>query len=170
MSLHRCLHCSPSNSLSSRQHASSPCQGHQIYAYGPERGRVPGFFHVCCRLYFGQPFATEPIPTPRLPTMSTHRTVLDRELFVQSLRHMGEEDLLYLNRMVVERLNLLAQAKSTVALAQFAEGDRVQFTTQAGVLKQGKVMRLNKKTASLLTDDGEHWKVSPNLLRKLPQA
>ena len=129
-----------------------------------------GLFHVCCRLYFGQPFATEPIPTPRLPTMSTHRTVLDRELFVQSLRHMGEEDLLYLNRMVVERLNLLAQAKSTVALAQFAEGDRVQFTTQAGVLKQGKVMRLNKKTASLLTDDGEHWKVSPNLLRKLPQA
>jgi hypothetical protein len=37
---------------------------------------------------------------------------------------MGEEDLLFLNRMVVERLNLLAQARSTVQLAQFAEGDR----------------------------------------------
>ena len=37
---------------------------------------------------------------------------------------MSEADLLYLNRMVVERLNLLAQAKSTVQLAQFAEGDR----------------------------------------------
>ena len=35
---------------------------------------------------------------------------------------MGEEELLYLNRMVVERLNLLAQARSTVELAQFAEG------------------------------------------------
>jgi hypothetical protein len=37
--------------------------------------------------------------------MSSKQTVLDRELFVQALRHMGEEDLLFLNRMVVERLN-----------------------------------------------------------------
>ena len=35
--------------------------------------------------------------------MSTHRTVLDRELFVQSLRHMSEQDLLFVNRMVFER-------------------------------------------------------------------
>ena len=46
--------------------------------------------------------------------MSSKQTILDRELFKQALRHMGEEDLLYLNRMVVERLNLLAQARSTV--------------------------------------------------------
>lgn len=48
-------------------------------------------------------------------------TILDHELFTQILRHIREEDLLYLNRMVVERLNLLAQAKSTVELAQFSE-------------------------------------------------
>jgi hypothetical protein len=58
--------------------------------------------------------------------MSANQTILNRELFIQALRHMGEDDLLYLNRMVVERLNLLAQAKSTVQLAQFAEGDRVR--------------------------------------------
>lgn len=98
--------------------------------------------------------------------MSPNQTFLDRELFVQALRHMGEEDLLYLNRMVVERLNLLAQARSTVQLAQFSEGDRVQFTTNDGTIKQAIVMRLNKKTASLLTDDGQNWKVSPALLRK----
>lgn len=49
--------------------------------------------------------------------MRSSQTVLDREMFVQALRHMGEEDLLFLNRMVVERLNLLAQARSTVQLA-----------------------------------------------------
>lgn len=98
--------------------------------------------------------------------MSTRQTVVDREMFVQALRHMGEEDLLFLNRMVVERLNLLAQARSTVQLAQFAEGDRVHFTTNDGAVKQATVVRLNKKTASLLTDDGQHWKVSPALLRK----
>ena len=102
--------------------------------------------------------------------MSTKQTVLDRELFAQALRHLGEEDLLYLNRMVVERLNLLAQAKSTVQLAQFTEGDRVHFTTGDGITKYALVVRLNKKTASLLTDDGQNWKVSPQLLRKASPA
>ena len=67
--------------------------------------------------------------------MSSKQTVLDREMFVQALRHMGEEDLLFLNRMVVERLNLLAQARSTVQLAQFAEGDRVERHRHAGVVR-----------------------------------
>jgi len=99
--------------------------------------------------------------------MSSKQTILDRELFTQALRHMGEEDLLYLNRMVVERLNLLAQAKSSVELAQFAEGDRVQFTASDGLVKHGVVLRLNKKTASVRTDEDQKWKVSPGLLRKV---
>ena len=99
--------------------------------------------------------------------MSSKQTILDRELFTQALRHMGEEDLLYLNRMVVERLNLLAQAKSTVELARFAEGDRVEFTASDGSVKHGVVLRLNKKTASVRTDEGQGWKVSPGLLRKM---
>lgn len=99
--------------------------------------------------------------------MSTKQTLLDRELFTQALRHMGEEDLIYLNHMVVERLNLLAQAKSTMQLAQFAEGDRVSFIASDGTAKYGRIMRLNKKTVSLHADDGQQWKVSPGLLRKL---
>ncbi len=102
--------------------------------------------------------------------MNAKHTVLDRELFTQALRHMGEEDLRYLNRMVVERLNLLAQAKSTVQLAQFAEGDRVHFTTNDGSLIQGVVVRLNRKTVGLRSDDGRNWKVSPVLLRKTAAA
>ena len=102
--------------------------------------------------------------------MTSKQTVLDRELFVQALRHMGEQDLLFLNRMVIERLNLLAQATSTVQLAQFSEGDRVQFTANDGSIKQATVLRLNKKTASLRTDDAQNWKVSPALLRKLTTA
>lgn len=98
--------------------------------------------------------------------MSTQQTILDRELFVQALRNMSESDLMYLNRMVIERLNLLAQAKSTMQLAQFAEGDRVCFTANDGTQKNGRIMRLNKKTVNLCTDDGQHWKVSPAFLRK----
>lgn len=56
--------------------------------------------------------------------------------------------------MVVERLNLLDQAKSTVQLAQFAEGDRVHFTTPDGADKHALVLRLNNPrtvVASLTT-------------------
>lgn len=98
--------------------------------------------------------------------MNTKHTVVDRELFTQALRHMSEEDLRYLNHMVVERLNLLAQAKSTMQLAQFAAGDRVNFTASDGSVKFGTILRLNRKTVSLVTDDGQQWKVSPVLLRK----
>lgn len=98
--------------------------------------------------------------------MSTSQTILDRELFVQALRHMSAEDLIYLNRMVVERLNLLHQAKSTMQLARFAEGDRVNFTAQDGTIKHGTIMRLNKKTVSMFTDDGHRWNVAPAYLRK----
>lgn len=98
--------------------------------------------------------------------MSTNRTLLDRQAFVEALRHMGEEDLRFLNSMVVERLRLLAQAKSTVQLAQFAQGDRVGFTLDTGELKRGVIVRLNRKTASIVTDDRQNWKVSPALLRK----
>ena len=91
--------------------------------------------------------------------MNTKHTVVDRELFTEALRHMSEEDLRYLNHMVVERLNLLAQAKSTMQLAQFAAGDRVNFTANDGSVKFGSILRLNRKTVSLVTDDGQQWKV-----------
>lgn len=98
--------------------------------------------------------------------MTNRKTILNRELFVEALRHMSEADLRYLNLLVVERLKLLAQARSTVQLAQFAQGDRVSFTANDGMERQGTVLRLNKKTVSLRTDDDMYWKVSPGLLSK----
>jgi len=99
--------------------------------------------------------------------MST-KTLLNREQFLEALRTMNEDDLRFINRMVVERLKLLSQAKSTMQLARFAEGDKVFFTLDSGEVKSGVIVRLNKKTASLVTGDNQHWKVSPNLLRKEP--
>ncbi len=78
---------------------------------------------------------------------------------------MNAENMLFLKRMAVERVKLLAQARNTVALAQSAEGGRAQFTTQLGVDKSAVVLRMNKKTASLRIDDGERWTVWPALLR-----
>lgn len=40
------------------------------------------------------------------------------------------------------------------------------FTLKDGSVKTGVIMRLNKKTASVITDDQQQWKVSPHYLRK----
>src|SRR5690606_42036624 len=98
--------------------------------------------------------------------MTNNKTLLDRELFTEALRHLSEADLVYLNRMVVERRNLLAQARSRVQLARFAQGDRICFTASDGTEKPGTVRRLKKKTGSGSADDKRRWSGSPGLLRR----
>lgn len=50
----------------------------------------------------------------------------------------------------------------------FSLVDRVEFNTNEGEIKQGFVVRLNKKSIGVRTDDGQDWKISPSLLRKIP--
>lgn len=88
----------------------------------------------------------------------------DRAGAAAAIRRMNEEDLRFLNRLIVERLKLIGQARSTVMLSHFSVGDRVSFQAHSGERKAGVIARLNKKTASIVTDDGEQWKVHPGFL------
>ncbi|MHB1034549.1 MAG: hypothetical protein ACYC35_14805 [Pirellulales bacterium] len=96
--------------------------------------------------------------------------VVDRAAAVEAVQRMSEEELRFLNRLIVDRLKLLGQARSMVMLARFSVGDRVSFQTTSGERKLGFVIRLNKKTASISTDDGQHWNVHPGLLSSLAPA
>lgn len=87
-----------------------------------------------------------------------------RDAVADVIRQLGEADLLFLNHLIIDRLKLIAQARSTVMLARFGVGDRVAFTLSGGERKTGIIKKLNKKTASILTDDGHHWNVPPGLL------
>lgn len=89
----------------------------------------------------------------------------DRVNIESFIKDLSEEELRYLNRLIVERLKLISQEKSTRSLSRFNLGEFVQFTNSDGHLKTGRIVRLNKKTASILTSDGQHWKVSPGLLQ-----
>jgi hypothetical protein len=88
----------------------------------------------------------------------------DRAAAAETIRRMNEEDLRFLNRLIVERLKLIGQARSTTMLARFSVGDRVSFQTTSGERKAGVIVRLNKKTASIATDDGQQWNVHPGFL------
>jgi hypothetical protein len=97
--------------------------------------------------------------------MSDHSVELtDRAAAAESIRKLNEDDLRFLNRLIVERLKLIHQARSTVMLANFSEGDRVSFPASDGLRRCGVIVRLNKKTASIVTDEGQRWKVHPSFL------
>lgn len=84
------------------------------------------------------------------------------EDFIKTLK---EEELLYMNRLIVSRLNLITQEKSTKALARFNIGEMVEFTDTNGLVQTGRIIRLNKKTAGIEISGGHQWNVSPHLLR-----
>lgn len=99
-----------------------------------------------------------------------HLTLKDRQTAAEAIRHLGEEDLRFLNRLIVERLKLIAQAQSTALMSRFNIGDRVGFQSPSGEWKSGIVQKLNKKTISILTDKGHRWNVSPGLLSPVGHA
>lgn len=96
--------------------------------------------------------------------------IFDRISAVEAIKRLNEEDLLFLNRLIVERLKLISLAKSTCLMAGFTRGDRVGFQAPDGRSLQGIVLRLNKKTVSVATEDGHQWNVAPGLLRMVQSA
>ena len=61
-----------------------------------------------------------------------------------NIDNLTEDELLALNRRVIARLNLIQQHSTLNSMIKF-----------------------NPKTVVVLTDDGQRWKVSPQLLRHL---
>lgn len=85
------------------------------------------------------------------------------------LGKLSEQQLIQLNRMVIERLKLFHKAKSIVELSKFACGDKVSFEYE-GRTRFGTIIRLNQKTATVIADDNVTWKISPGFLRKMETA
>ena len=94
----------------------------------------------------------------------------DKASVMDQIKKLGEDDLIFLNNLIVERLKFIAQAKSTHMMSHFNIGDRVTFSMSNGNKKTGIIVRINKKTASIRTDDGGDWNVSPMLLRPVTQV
>ncbi len=96
--------------------------------------------------------------------MSEKISLMERNAVMIQIKNLGEEDLIFLNKLIIERLKLISQARSTSLMARFNIGDMVEFLGPAGKRMTGVIVRMNKKTASLHTDDGGSWNVFPWLL------
>ena len=80
---------------------------------------------------------------------------------------LSEEELIDLNHRVVARLRFLSQMRSHSAMLDFRIGERVKFHPDGSPELIGTLTRYNKKTVTVITDDGQHWNVSPSFLSKL---
>ncbi len=79
---------------------------------------------------------------------------------------LTEAELIDLNHRIVERLRFLNQMRAHGRMLEFKIGDRVIFQPGNHPPVVGMLTRYNRKTVTVITDDGQHWNVSPNLLRK----
>jgi len=80
------------------------------------------------------------------------------------LAKLSEDELIELNRRIVERLQLLRSAKNLAQLSQFSIGMVVEFDTDGARTITGTIARLNQRTATVVSASGR-WRVSPGFLR-----
>jgi hypothetical protein len=77
---------------------------------------------------------------------------------------LTEAELIDLNNRVVARLQFLAQMRAHAQMLEFKIGDRVSFQPDGHRRVVGMLTRYNRKTVTVITDDGQRWNVSPRLL------
>jgi hypothetical protein len=83
---------------------------------------------------------------------------------------MSEDVLMVVHDRVVNRLNELQQKRTMQSMADFRPGDVVRFRTDRGELVTGVLIRLNKKSVTVHTANGNRWKVAPQFLTKVERA
>ena len=90
---------------------------------------------------------------------------IDVRKIEEFIKVLDEKELIYINRLIIERLKLLSQQRSTTQMTRFNIGERVAFVDNNGKEQKGIILKLNKKTVTLKTDSGERWNVAPVFLK-----
>ena len=80
---------------------------------------------------------------------------------------LRDPELIDLNNRIVERLRFLHQARAHSRMLDFSVGDKVSFHPEGSEPLLGVLTRYNKKRVTVITEQGQRWNVSPNLLRKV---
>jgi hypothetical protein len=83
-----------------------------------------------------------------------------------NIDQLTESELIDLNHRVVARLQFLRQLDAHASMLEFRIGERVTFHPDGRPPVTGMITRYNKKTVSIVTEDGQRWNVAPQFLEK----
>ncbi len=87
-----------------------------------------------------------------------------------NIDNLTESELVDLNHKIVDRLRFLSQMRAHSRMLEFSIGDRVAFMADGNREVIGMLVRYNKKSVTVITDDGHKWNVSPLFLSKVETA
>jgi hypothetical protein len=79
---------------------------------------------------------------------------------------LSELELVELNHRIVARLRFLSQMRAHKEMLAFRIGDRVAFQPPGQGQIEGVMTRYNRKSVTVVSDDGRQWNVSPSFLNK----
>ncbi|KFO66263.1 hypothetical protein ER57_18490 [Smithella sp. SCADC] len=83
---------------------------------------------------------------------------------------LTETELIELNQRIVQKLRFLREARAHQKMMEFSVGDQVSFQPEGSETLIGIITRYNKKTVTVITEQGHRWNVSPGLLRRVKNA
>lgn len=83
---------------------------------------------------------------------------------------LTEAELIDLNNRVVARLKFLSQMRAHAHMLEFSIGQRVSFQPEGRQVITGIVAKYNRKSVTVIADNGQQWNVAPVFLRKAGSA
>ena len=83
---------------------------------------------------------------------------------------MTRDELVTLNHRIVERLKFLDSLQAHKDMMAFNIGARVSFHSSQGERLLGTLLKFNRKTVTVVTDNGQRWNISPHLLSAVKDA
>lgn len=75
--------------------------------------------------------------------------IIDRLSAAEAIKRLNEEDLRFLNNLIVERLNLISQARATSLITRFTKSDCVTFTATDERIIESAVLRLIREARNI---------------------
>jgi hypothetical protein len=79
---------------------------------------------------------------------------------------LSETELVDLNNRIVARLNFLPQMCAHAAMLEFSIDERVSFQPNGQPELHGVIAKYNRKSVTVITENGQSWNVAPVFLRK----
>ncbi len=83
---------------------------------------------------------------------------------------LSYDELIELNQKIVERLKFLNSMHTHNEMMQFSIGEKVSFESPGKGRQLATLIKYNKKTVSVVTESGQKWNVSPQILSKVKNS
>ncbi len=79
---------------------------------------------------------------------------------------LTEAELIDLNNRIVARLKFLHQMRAHAHMLEFSIGEKVSFQPEGRPPLTGIIAKYNRKTVTVIAENGQQWNVAPVFLRK----